>query len=76
MVTMPYIPYIVSGVGSRLVCCHMAVCSLYIYKALYPYVTRGPDERYYELTKCRLPTLSVQTVTEMDYGECLKNISP
>jgi len=30
MVTMPYVPYIVSGVGSILVWCHMAVCSLYI----------------------------------------------
>jgi len=30
MVTMPYVPYIVSGVESILLWCHMAVCSLYI----------------------------------------------
>ena len=30
MVTIPYIPYIVSGVGSILIWCHMAACSLYI----------------------------------------------
>ena len=28
--TISYIPYIVSGVGSILIWCHMAVCSLYI----------------------------------------------
>jgi len=29
-ITMSYVPYIVSRVGSILVWCHMAVCSLYI----------------------------------------------
>ena len=58
---MVTIPYIVSRVGSKLVWCHMAVCSLYI--ALYPYVTGGSDEHYYERTLCWPPALSVRTMT-------------
>ena len=49
-------------VESILVWCHVAICS-FVYKAQYPYVTRGPDESYYELHLCRPPTLSVRTVT-------------
>ena len=58
---MVTIPYIVSRVGSILVWCHMAVCSLYT--KLYSCVTRGPDEPYYELHICQPPALSMQTVT-------------
>ena len=58
MVTMSYVPYIVSGV--------------WVYISLVPHGCmlsvslcdkRGPDERYYELTLCRPPALSVRTVT-------------
>ena len=30
---------------------------LFVYKSLYPYVTRGPDECYYELRLCQTPAV-------------------
>ena len=67
MVTIPYITYIISRVGSKLlwIWCHMAVC---------PYVTRGPDERYYELRQP--PALSVRTVTFGGSGGIAAMLTP